>query len=43
MYKNNEMYNIVLIKSGGGSYDEGGFGIKVGKWIDLDEEFCDNK
>ncbi|CAD8187992.1 unnamed protein product [Paramecium octaurelia] len=28
---------------GGGSYDEGGNGIKVGKWIDLDEEFYKDK
>ncbi|CAK80492.1 unnamed protein product (macronuclear) [Paramecium tetraurelia] len=28
---------------GGGSYDEGGIGIKVGKWIDLDEEFYNGK
>ncbi|CAD8215574.1 unnamed protein product [Paramecium octaurelia] len=28
--------------SGGGSYDDGGFGIKIGEWIDLDEDFRRN-
>lgn len=25
--------------SGGGSYDEGGSGYKIGKWINLDQDF----
>ncbi|CAD8205826.1 unnamed protein product [Paramecium pentaurelia] len=28
---------------GGGSYDEKGDGMKIGKWIDLDDRFCDSK
>lgn len=40
------MYNIYYINifSGGGCYDEKGDGIKIGKWIDLDDAFdCENK
>lgn len=32
-------YNIVILFRGGGLYDGKCVGIKIGNWIDLDEEF----
>ncbi|CAD8141148.1 unnamed protein product [Paramecium pentaurelia] len=32
-------YQNVESESGGGSYDEGGKETKIGKWIDLDNQF----
>ncbi|CAD8148207.1 unnamed protein product [Paramecium octaurelia] len=32
-----------MLRNGGGYYDEEGHGIKIGKWIGLDEEFYEQK
>lgn len=35
-------YKLFLLFSGGGSYDEGGEGIKIGRWIEVNDDFFDS-
>ncbi|CAD8130533.1 unnamed protein product [Paramecium sonneborni] len=37
------IYQNIQTQSGGGSYDEAGNQKKIGKWVELDEEFNYNK